>query len=37
MKQILLTQSKVALVDDGWFDFLNQWKWTPVAPADCQE
>ena len=28
MKQISLTQNKVALVDDYWFDFLNQWKWS---------
>jgi HNH endonuclease/AP2 domain len=27
MKQIPLTQEKVALVDDSDFGFLNQWKW----------
>ncbi len=27
MKEILLTQDKVTLVDDEQFDFLNQWKW----------
>lgn len=27
MKQIPLTQGKFALVDDHWFDYLNQWKW----------
>ncbi len=26
-KQITLTQGKVAIVDDGDFEFLNQWKW----------
>lgn len=27
MREIKLTQGKVALVDDSDFDFLNQWKW----------
>lgn len=27
MKRIPLTQGKFALVDDGDFDFLSQWKW----------
>lgn len=27
MKEIQLTQGKVALVDDDMFDYLNQWKW----------
>lgn len=27
MKEIQLSQGKVALVDDDMFDFLNQWKW----------
>jgi AP2 domain len=27
MKKIPLTQGQFALVDDHWFDFLNQWKW----------
>jgi hypothetical protein len=28
MKEIPLTQGKVALVDDEDFDFINQWKWS---------
>lgn len=27
MKEIPLTQDKVAIVDDGDFEWLNQWKW----------
>lgn len=27
MKLISLSQGKFAKVDDGWFDYLNQWKW----------
>jgi hypothetical protein len=26
-KQIELTQGQVALVDDDWFEYLNQWNW----------
>ncbi len=31
MKKIPLTQGKVALVSDHWFDYLNQWKWFAKA------
>ena len=27
MKEILLSQGRVALVDDDMFEYLNQWKW----------
>jgi hypothetical protein len=27
VKEIPLTRGMVAVVDDHWFDFLNQWKW----------
>lgn len=27
MKEIQLTQGKIALVDDDIFDYINQWKW----------
>ncbi|MBK7366197.1 MAG: hypothetical protein IPI97_14865 [Nitrosomonas sp.] len=27
MKQIPLTRGQSAIVDDHWFDYLNQWKW----------
>lgn len=30
MKEIQLTQGKVALVDDADYDWLNQWKWSAV-------
>lgn len=31
MKEILLTQNQIALVDDEDFDFLMQWKWYVVV------
>jgi len=27
MKKIFLSQNKIAIVDDWWFDYLMQWKW----------
>lgn len=32
MKEIKLTQGKVAVVDDDMFDYLNQWKWHYYKP-----
>lgn len=30
MKEIKITQGKIALVDDDMFEFLNQWKWVAL-------
>ena len=34
MKEIPLTQGQVALVDDHWFDILNQYKWRALWNVD---
>lgn len=34
MKEIILTQGKVALVDDADFEWLNQWKWFAYKDAN---
>jgi AP2 domain./HNH endonuclease. len=34
MKQIKLTQGKVAVVDDSWYDYLMQWKWYAMKQYD---
>lgn len=36
MKQIPLTQNQFALVDDHWFDYLNQDKWKALWNVDTQ-
>ena len=30
MKHIELTKKQVAIVDDWWYDYLNQWNWSAV-------
>lgn len=32
MREISLGQGEVALVDDADYEWLNQWKWTPIRP-----
>lgn len=37
MKQIPLTQNKIAIVDDDLFDYLNQWKWYYNSGYACRK
>lgn len=36
MKEIKLTQGKVALVDDAAYEWLSQWKWTYIKPRNVE-
>lgn len=36
MKTIPLTKNQVAIVDDHWYDFLNQWKWKAIWNVDTK-
>lgn len=36
MKEIPLTRNQIAIVDDHWFDYLNQWKWKALWNKDTK-
>jgi hypothetical protein len=36
MKEIPLTQNKIAIVDNHWFDILNQYKWKALWNVDTK-
>lgn len=36
MKKIPLTKNQFAIVDDHWYDFLNQWKWKAIWNVDTK-
>lgn len=36
MKSIPLKNGKSVMIDDHWFDYLNQWKWRITAGSVCR-
>lgn len=36
MKEIPLTQNQVAIVNDHWYEYLNQWKWRALWNVDTK-
>lgn len=35
MKTITLSNGKRTIVDDEWYEYLNQWKWFPIGAGYC--